>query len=246
MWPPPSSDQPGTPGNHKATGWPGAEPWELQPWGGAGGLGALEAVTSSASLLGRGCRGALLAPCPWVPRAWGAGKGVPLGGPEACSGRLSSKAGLKTGLSEKKKKKTGLSGPKVQFSAHQAQLPGTSSAPGMAPSPLSPPLKELLKPHVLAQQKPRRRAGEMPSHWTRPSSCLTPAPYRPSPHTAARTFLKPNASPPCLEPCRFPITLKNEMPDFPGGTLDGRPPADARDTRSILGPGRFHKPRATN
>ena len=105
-----------------------------------GGLGALEAITSSASLLGRGCGGALFVPCPWVPRAWGAGKGVPLGGPEIHSGRLSSKAGLKTGLSDSKR----------QFSAHQAQLPGTSLAPGMALSPLSPPLKQLLKAPVLA------------------------------------------------------------------------------------------------
>lgn len=157
-----------------------------------GGLGALEAITSSASLLGRGCGGALLAPCPWVPRAWGAGKGVPLGGPEIHSGRLSSKAGLKTGLSDSKR----------QFSAHQAQLPGTSfstwdgpvtslsSSEAVAQSP-GPGLTEASFAH---------RTGEGGSHWALPP-CLTPAPYRPSPHTAAGAFLKPNASPPRLEPC---------------------------------------------
>ena len=32
--------------------------------------------------------------------------------------------------------------------------------------------------------------------------------------------------------------------DFPGGTVDENPPADAGDTGSIPGPGRFHKPHA--
>ena len=31
--------------------------------------------------------------------------------------------------------------------------------------------------------------------------------------------------------------------DFPGGTWDKNPPANAGDTGSIFGPGRFHTPR---
>ena len=33
-----------------------------------------------------------------------------------------------------------------------------------------------------------------------------------------------------------------EMQDFPSGAVDKNPPANAQNTRSIPGPGRFHMP----
>ena len=40
-------------------------------------------------------------------------------------------------------------------------------------------------------------------------------------------------------------TFKNQlMRDFPGGTVDKYPPANAGDTGSISGPGRSHTPQS--
>ena len=39
-------------------------------------------------------------------------------------------------------------------------------------------------------------------------------------------------------------SLKNELQGFPGGTVVKNPPANAGDTGSSPGPGRFHMPRS--
>ena len=39
------------------------------------------------------------------------------------------------------------------------------------------------------------------------------------------------------------LALRN-IEDFPGGTVDGNPPANAGNTSSIPGPGRFHMPQS--
>lgn len=80
--------------------------------GGRGARRALEAMASSASLLGRVCGSwggrlwlrALLAPFPRAPRARGGGKVVTLGDSPAHPGRLRTNGGLKTGLSGSKGK----------------------------------------------------------------------------------------------------------------------------------------------
>ena len=38
--------------------------------------------------------------------------------------------------------------------------------------------------------------------------------------------------------------VKGVLEDFPGGTVVKNPPANAGDTGSIPGPGRFHMPRS--
>ena len=44
--------------------------------------------------------------------------------------------------------------------------------------------------------------------------------------------------------CAQKLLFKKGVGDFPGGTAPKNPPANAGDTGSIPGPGRFHMPRS--